>query len=217
MFRITAVAAIALLVSLANSDSRDQVTFSFIQKGQANSDASLLEIVSQLKKPKIRVIHAGPKTTHLIQVDPSHIEIAAKHLPQFLQQATAIPYTSGTGKNEEKGFQLVEIVKGGLFDLYGFKPEDIILSANKESLDSPSKAMELYQQIKSGYNFTIEIKRKGKPITFKFETSKGEMPKKLKAADPKVLKYEPLDPKKSCYDCDEKKEEQLLKDATDSQ
>ena len=90
-----------------------------------------------------------------------------QNLPSLLQQARAVP-SIDPGTGAINGFRLVEIQPGSLYENLGFKKNDLIKNVNGEPVDSPAKAMELYNSLKTDSNITIDIDRNGRTESFNF-------------------------------------------------
>lgn len=84
------------------------------------------------------------------------------NLPQILQQATAVPNMVG---GRIQGFRVIDIHPGSLYEKLGIKPGDVIMGVNGETIDSASKAMELYRNLKDSSGLTIQMERNGKSVT----------------------------------------------------
>jgi general secretion pathway protein C len=80
-------------------------------------------------------------------------------LPTILQQARAVPHFKGGGID---GFTIVDLQKGSIFDRLGIKAGDVVKAANGEPIDSASKALELYNSLKTAGSIRIEVERDGK-------------------------------------------------------
>ena len=97
----------------------------------------------------------------------SEVDRYIQNLPALLQQARAIPIIEpGTGAIN--GFRLVEIQPGSLYENLGFKRNDLIKNVNGEAVDSPAKAMELYNSLKTDSNISIDFERNGRMQTSNF-------------------------------------------------
>lgn len=89
------------------------------------------------------------------------------NLPKVLQDAKAVPYvTPGTG--EVGGFKIVALKAGSIYEKLGLQRGDILKGVNGEPVDSPQKAMELYQALKSAENIQLEITRGGSSTTLNY-------------------------------------------------
>lgn len=82
------------------------------------------------------------------------------NLPELLQQARAVPRMGPNGQIE--CFSLADIAQGSIYEQLGLKRGDCIKSVNGEKIDSPGKAMEMYNALRSGSNsIQIGIERGG--------------------------------------------------------
>ena len=102
-----------------------------------------------------------------VSLKRSEVDRYIQNLPALLQQARAIPYIEpGTGAIG--GFRLVEIQPGSLYENLGFKRNDLIKNVNGEPVNSPAKAMELYNSLKTDSSIAIDIERNGRMQTLNF-------------------------------------------------
>lgn len=90
------------------------------------------------------------------------------NLPQVLQDAKAVPYIAPGSGGEVSGFKLVAIKTGSIYEKLGLKRGDIIKGVNGEPVDSPNKAMELYQALKNSDSIQLEINRDGSATTLNY-------------------------------------------------
>lgn len=89
-------------------------------------------------------------------------------LSSILNQARMVPnIIPGTG-GQVSGFRFVSIQPGSIYEKLGFKPMDVIKSVNGEAVNSPTKAMELYNALKSDSGVTLSVDRNGREETFKY-------------------------------------------------
>jgi len=54
---------------------------------------------------------------------------------------------------------------GSLYRAIGIRSGDVITSVNGTKIDSPNKALELFEQLKNSSNISVEIERRGQPKT----------------------------------------------------
>lgn len=88
-------------------------------------------------------------------------------LPSVLMQARAVPNrVPGTG--EINGFRLLDMQPGSIYEQLGLQRMDVIQNVNGTSVDSPAKAMELYNALKQETKITIQIERNGKKETLNY-------------------------------------------------
>lgn len=91
-----------------------------------------------------------------------------ENLPRVLQDAKAVPYVRPGSGGEVSGFKLIAIKAGSIYEKLGLKRGDIIKGVNGESVDTPQKAMELYQALKSSDQIQLEITRGGSATTLNY-------------------------------------------------
>ena len=92
-------------------------------------------------------------------------------LSGVLNQARMVPnIVPGTGGKVE-GFRFVSISPGSVYEKLGFKPMDVIKSVNGDAVNSPTKAMELYNALKSEKNITMQVERDGRLESFRYNVS----------------------------------------------
>ncbi len=61
------------------------------------------------------------------------------------------------------GFIIADIQKGSIFEKLGIRQNDVLKSVNGESIDSPAKAMELYQALRSNAaQINLQLERDGR-------------------------------------------------------
>lgn len=89
-------------------------------------------------------------------------------LPSILMQARAVPYRI-PGSSEIAGYRVLDIQPGSVFEQLGIQRMDIIKGVNGTPVDSPAKAMELFNALKNGSNVGLMIERNGKTETFKYD------------------------------------------------
>lgn len=78
-------------------------------------------------------------------------------MSSIVMQASTVPHRKPTG--EIDGFTITSIQPGSLFSQLGFLPGDTIKKANGEPIDSPAKAIELYNAMRNSSNVKITVSR----------------------------------------------------------
>lgn len=92
------------------------------------------------------------------------------NLPELLQQARAVPRMGPGGMIE--CFNLADIASGSIYERLGLKRGDCIKSVNGEKIDSPAKAMELYNALRSSANtINLGFEREGKDVNNQYTIS----------------------------------------------
>ncbi len=62
------------------------------------------------------------------------------------------------------GFKLFSIQPGSLYSAIGMENGDVIQRINGYEINSPEKALELYQKLRESSHMTIELERNGQPV-----------------------------------------------------
>jgi len=95
----------------------------------------------------------------------AEVDKMLKDLPNLLQQARAVPNIVPGSGGEVDGFKMVEIEPDSIFATkLGLKVNDVIKGVNGEDVNSPAKAMELYNALKTSNNVEIKIERGGQEV-----------------------------------------------------
>lgn len=99
-------------------------------------------------------------------VKKSELDKWLNNLPEILQQARAVPHQDATGKVD--GFIILDIQPGSLFEKLGLLKNDLLKSVNGQKVDSPARALELYQDLKTANSVAIEVDRAGRSETLSY-------------------------------------------------
>ncbi len=99
------------------------------------------------------------------EVKQESVNSALGNLSKLATQARIVPAFEG---GEAIGFKLFSIRPGSLYSKIGIQNGDVIQKVNGYDLNSPDKALELYQKLKDGKEFSVDIKRRGKPVTLDY-------------------------------------------------
>ncbi|UOF02328.1 type II secretion system protein GspC [Bdellovibrio reynosensis] len=88
-------------------------------------------------------------------------------LSSVLMQARAVPNREpGTGNIN--GFRLLDMQPGSIYEQLGLQRMDVIKSVDGTPVDSPAKAMELYNSLKNSPKVTLQVERNGKNETMTY-------------------------------------------------
>lgn len=88
-------------------------------------------------------------------------------LSSILMQARAVPNREpGTGNIN--GFRILDMQPGSIYEQLGIQRMDVIKSVDGNPVDSPAKAMELYNSLKNSPKVTIQVERNGKTETLSY-------------------------------------------------
>ncbi len=84
-----------------------------------------------------------------------------KNLPKVLKDAKAIPYVEPGSGGKITGFKVVTVRPDSIYTEMGIKRGDIIRGVNGTAVNSPQRAMQMYQSLKRGQLLNIQIVRDG--------------------------------------------------------
>ncbi|UYL08446.1 PDZ domain-containing protein [Bdellovibrio sp. SKB1291214] len=88
-------------------------------------------------------------------------------LSSILMQARAVPNREpGTGNIN--GFRILDMQPGSIYEQLGIQRMDVLKTVDGTLVDSPAKAMELYQNLKNNNKITLQVERNGKTETMTY-------------------------------------------------
>lgn len=86
-------------------------------------------------------------------------------LPNLLRQAKAVPHKVD---GEHRGFKIVNIQPGSVYEELGLREGDVIQSVNGRDIRSPDQAMEAYKELRSNSSFRVQVQRDGQSTTLQY-------------------------------------------------
>ncbi len=142
-----------------------------------NSRLEFIEIkdLNKLSFNAPKAAGAGPSKAkgEVQQVGQNKFEIKRSDILKYtsdmssvLQQAAMQPSRKSTG--EIDGFKFVSIQPGSIYSQLGFQVGDKITCVNDEPVDSPAKAMEMYNTLKGSSSIKICVERDGRKQDFDY-------------------------------------------------
>ena len=87
------------------------------------------------------------------------------NLSKVATQARIVPSFKNGKPN---GFKLFSIKPGSIYSKIGLQNGDVIGKINGYEMNSPDKALEIYQKLKDATSVTVELQRRGQPMTFNY-------------------------------------------------
>ncbi len=96
------------------------------------------------------------------QIDRSVIDSTLGDLNKIAMQARIVPSFENGVAN---GFKLFSIQPGSLYSAIGIENGDVIQRVNGYEINSPEKALELYQKLRESQRVKIDLKRNGQTIS----------------------------------------------------
>jgi general secretion pathway protein C len=95
------------------------------------------------------------------EIDREVIDSTFKDLNKIATQARIVPSFKNGVAN---GFKLFSIQPGSLYSSIGIENGDVIQRVNGYEINSPEKALELYQRLQQSGHVTIELERGGQAV-----------------------------------------------------
>lgn len=167
-----------ILPFLPNDDMEGLATLIRVDRKRIifrNSNNRRLEYI-EIKDDNAVVFEKGKKAASASGIDQrgnnftlqrSTVDKFLNNLPEHLQQARAVPYIP-PGSNRVEGFIILDIAQGSVFEQIGLKRNDVIKGVNGQKVDSPAKALELYNDLKNTTGIALEIERDGRSETLNY-------------------------------------------------
>jgi general secretion pathway protein C len=100
-------------------------------------------------------------TDNRYEVKKKYIDDTLSNLSRIATQARIVPSFKNGVAN---GFKLFSIQPGSLYTAIGVENGDVIQKINGYEINSPDKALEVYQKLRESPHITIEIERNGQII-----------------------------------------------------
>lgn len=102
-------------------------------------------------------------------VDGTFVQKKLQDLPELLQTASGqFSFTNG----RIDGYRILDVEPDSLFTQFGIRPGDLIKSVNGQPLDSPAKAMELFNDLKNSPQIKMSINRGGRDEEMTYNISR---------------------------------------------
>jgi general secretion pathway protein C len=100
-------------------------------------------------------------TDNRYEIDKAVIESSLSNLNTLATQARLVPSFKNGVAN---GFKLFQIQPGSLYSSIGIENGDVITRINGYEINSPDKALEIYQKLRESSHVTLELDRAGQNI-----------------------------------------------------
>jgi general secretion pathway protein C len=100
-------------------------------------------------------------TDNRYEIDKAVIESSLSNLNTLATQARLVPSFKNGVAN---GFKLFQIQPGSLYASIGIENGDVITRINGYEINSPDKALEIYQKLRESSHVTLELDRAGQNI-----------------------------------------------------
>lgn len=165
---------------IPNDDIEGMATLIKVERKKVfirNLSSRALEYIEIKDQPAIMFEKAGKPTVsrdgpivkegkNTYAISRQDLEAQMQNLPDLLTQARAIPNTlPGGGIN---GFKIIDIKPNSLFSKLGIVNNDVILGVDGSPVNSPAKAMELYNALRTRNEVKLSVERNGRQQTMNY-------------------------------------------------
>jgi len=121
---------------------------------------------SKRNNPRSNMAKGVKKTgAYAYEIDRKMLDTQLADLSKLGSQARIVPNYRG-GKYQ--GFKLVGVRPGSLYRSIGIRSGDVIKSINGKAIDSPNKAIELFEKLKNSTSIELDFERRGQPKTLNY-------------------------------------------------
>jgi general secretion pathway protein C len=96
------------------------------------------------------------------QIDRTMLEENLQDLSKLGMQARIVPNYEG---GRYAGFRLVGVRPDSLYKAIGLQSGDLIRRVNGNEIDTPNKAIELFEQLRNSASISLDIERRGQKVT----------------------------------------------------
>jgi general secretion pathway protein C len=115
---------------------------------------------------------AGVRTVapNRYEIDRSVIDSTLSDMSKIAMDARIVPSFKNGVAN---GFKLFSIRPGSLYSAIGIENGDVIQRINGYEINSPEKALELYQKLRESSNVKLDIEHNGQPLQKEYSITAG--------------------------------------------
>jgi general secretion pathway protein C len=106
-----------------------------------------------------------PTGANRYEIDRNVIDSTLSNLNNIATQARIVPSFKNGVAN---GFKLFSIQPGSLYASIGIQNGDVVQRINGYEINSPEKALEIYQKLSQASQVTLDVERNGQPIHYEY-------------------------------------------------
>ena len=99
------------------------------------------------------------------KIDRTMLDEELSDMTQLTQGAKVVPNIVG---GKYRGFRLVGVRSNSLYRAIGLQSGDSIRRVNGVEIDSPTKALQLFEQLRKSNSIAVDIDRRGQPKTLNY-------------------------------------------------
>lgn len=96
------------------------------------------------------------------------VEQARGNLGELLKSARMEPRLVNGATD---GFVIAMLQPGSLLSQMGFRRGDVVMQVNGMPLDSPEKALQIFQQLREARSLRVHVERQGEPSVFEYDVN----------------------------------------------
>jgi general secretion pathway protein C len=155
---------------LVKSIERQRVVFQNLN----NRRPEYIEIAED-NKLAFDVRASGPKAGEIAKASETDftlsratVDVYLNDLSGVLRQARMVPNIIPGSGGMVEGFRFQTIEPGSIYEKLGFQPNDVLKSANGEAVNSPAKALEMFNMLKTSPQIKITVERNGREEEFNY-------------------------------------------------
>ncbi len=150
-------------------DTVDRATIKEIRRGMVvievdNRDEVLL-MEEKIVAKKDASAPPAPSDGTSITVSKEEIDDALQDMNKMMTEVRIRPYFT---QGKPDGFMVSRIKSGSIFSKMGMKNGDVIQGVNNQPIGSAEDMLTLYQELKSGSEIQLNIKRRGQEETLRY-------------------------------------------------
>jgi general secretion pathway protein C len=106
-----------------------------------------------------------PTGANRFEIDRNVIDSTLSNLNNIATQARIVPSFKNGVAN---GFKLFSIQPGSLYASIGIQNGDVVQRINGYEINSPEKALEIYQKLSQASQVTLDVERNGQPVHYEY-------------------------------------------------
>lgn len=112
---------------------------------------------------------AGDMGRSIRKLDEDNYEVAQAEVDNVLSNLSTVATQARIVPNfkngKADGFKMFSIRPGSIYSKLGLKNGDVIRQINGYDMDSPDRALEIYQKLRSAGSINVSLERRGQPKT----------------------------------------------------
>jgi general secretion pathway protein C len=125
------------------------------------------------RRPRVATTNAAPSGDEIRQVDENSwlvsretVEKTRENLAEELRLAQMQPRVVN---GQTDGFLVRMIKRQSILNKLGLRRGDVVMSINNIELNSPEKALQIFQQLREARQIDVAIERRGEPMNFSYQ------------------------------------------------